>query len=214
MKFKIKLTIISILLYLIGFSQDQYETKLDSITTEAQASEFIERHKSAHGKLIVFNKEKHNTRLANDLFELGKGGKKVYQSELNKTYYKLIDTENVLHYRVSYIFLDGNKKPLQDISIVRNDIISKYKKGISFKDLAKRYSMDINNKRGGDSGWFSSGEMMPEFENEIISDQHTIGDIFTIDVTSRNSYYVVLKTYDKKMIEEIKVLKIVEPISR
>ena len=74
--------------------------------------------------------------------------------------------------------------------------------------------MDINNKRGGDSGWFSSGEMMPEFENEIISDQHTIGDIFTIDVTSRNSYYVVLKTYDKKMIEEIKVLKIVEPISR
>lgn len=214
MKFKIKLTIISILLYLIGFSQDQYETKLDSITTEAQASEFIERHKSAQGKLIVFNKEKHNTRLANDLFELGKGGKKVYQSELNKTYYKLIDTENVLHYRVSYIFLDGNKKPLQDISIVRNDIISKYKKGISFKDLAKRYSMDINNKRGGDSGWFSSGEMMPEFENEIISDQHTIGDIFTIDVTSRNSYYVVLKTYDKKMIEEIKVLKIVEPISR
>ena len=214
MKFKIKLTIISILLYLIGFSQDQYETKLDSITTEAQASEFIERHKSAQGKLIVFNKEKHNTRLANDLFELGKGGKKVYESELNKTYYKLIDTENVLHYRVSYIFLDGNKKPLQDISIVRNDIISKYKKGISFKDLAKRYSMDINNKRGGDSGWFSSGEMMPEFENEIISDQHTIGDIFTIDVTSRNSYYVVLKTYDKKMIEEIKVLKIVEPISR
>lgn len=214
MTFKIKLAIIFILLFSIGFAQEQIETKLDSITTEAQASEFIEHHKSAQGKLIVFNKEKHNTRLANDLFELGNGGKKVYESELDKTYYKLIDSENVLHYRVSYIFLDGNKKSLQDISFVRNDIISKYKKGIPFEDLAKRYSMDINNKRGGDSGWFSRGEMTPEFEDQISSDRHNIGDIFTIDVPSKNSYYVVLKTYDKKMIEEIKVLKIVEPISR
>lgn len=214
MTFKILLTVTFILLFSIGFSQEQFETKLDSITTEAQASEFIEQHKSAQGKLIVFNKEKHNTRLANDLFELGKGGKKVYESELEKTYYKLIGSENVLHHRVSYIYLDGNKKSLQDISIIRNDIIYKYKKGISFEDLAKRFSMDINSKRGGDSGWFSRGEMTPEFEDQISSDHHNIGDIFTIDVPSKNSYYVVLKTYDKKMIEEIKVLKIVEPISK
>lgn len=214
MTFKINLTITFILLLSIGFAQEQIETKLDSITTEAQASEFIEHHKSAQGKLIVFNKVKHNTRLANDLFELGKGSKKVYESELDKTYYKLIDSENVLHYRVSYIFLDGNKKSLQDISFIRNDIISKYKKGISFEDLAKRYSMDSNSKRGGDSGWISSGEMISEFEDQIISDFHNTGDVFTIDVPSKNSYYVVLKTYDKKMIEEIKVLKIVEPISR
>lgn len=214
MKLKILLTVTFILIFYIGFAQEQIETELDSITTEVQASEFIDHHKSAQGKLIVFNKEKHNTRLANDLFELGKGGKKVYESELNKTYYKLIDSENVLHNRVSYIFLDGNKKSLQDISFIRNDIISKYKKGIAFEDLAKRYSMDINSKRGGDSGWFSIGEMEPEFENQIISDHHAIGDIFTVDVPSKNLYYVVLKTYDKKMIEEIKVLKIVEPISR
>jgi len=61
MTFKIKLAIIFILLFSIGFAQEQIETKLDSITTEAQASEFIEHHKSAQGKLIVFNKEKHNT---------------------------------------------------------------------------------------------------------------------------------------------------------
>lgn len=214
MTFKIKLTIISILLFSIGFAQEQIETKLDSITTEAQASEFIEQHKSFKGKVVTFNKEKHQTRLSDDLFELGHGGKKVYETEMEKTHYKLIERHDVLHHRVSYIFFDGDKKTSQEISTLRNHIISKFKQGVPFENLAKRYSKDMNAKRGGDSGWFAKGEMVDEFENQVINGHFKVGDIFTIDVPSKNSYYVVLKTYDKKMIEEIKVLKIVEPISR
>ena len=211
-KFLLLITFIS--LFFKGFAQEQILTELNSISSESQASEFIEHHKSVNGKLITFNREKHHSKLADDLFELSNGGKKTYDSEQEKTIYKLIDRNGVLHYRVSYILLDGNKKSMQEITALRNDIISKYKKGVSFEDLAKRYSMDINGKRGGDTGWFAHGEMLPEFEEEIISDHHSIGSIFKIDVPSKNWYYVVLKSFDKKMIDEIKVLKIVEPITR
>ena len=198
----------------IIFAQEQIEAQLDSITTESEATQFIEHHKSVNGKLITFNREKHHTKLADDLFDLGNGSKKTYDSEQEKTIYKLIDRKGVLHHRVSYILLDGHKKSMQEITTLRNMIISKYNEGIPFEELAKRYSMDINGRRGGDSGWFAQGEMLPEFENEVISNHHTNGSIFKIDIPSKKWYYVVLKTYDKKMIDEIKVLKIVEPITR
>ena len=63
-------------------------------------------------------------------------------------------------------------------------------------------------------GWFAKGEMDPEFENQVVNSYHKVGDIFQVYIPSRESYYVVLKTFDSLMIEEIKVLKIVEPISR
>ena len=205
-----------ILLCTIGYSQEQYsfESELDSISNEAQATSYIEQHKALQGKIIIFNKEKHHSKLADDLFELGKGGKKTYDSEQEKTIYKLIDRKGVLHHRVSYILLDGNKKSMQEITTLRNMIISKYNEGIPFDELAKKYSMDINGRRGGDSGWFAHGEMLPEFEDEVISNHHANGSIFKIDIPSKKWYYMVLKTYDKMMIDEIKVLKIVEPITR
>lgn len=211
-----KILLVSIFIFTIynAFSQEQIEFELDSITTESEATQFIEHHKSVNGKLITFNREKHHSKLADDLFELGNGGKKTYQSEMEKTIYKLIDRKEVLHHRVSYILLDNNKKSMQEITTLRNIIISKYNEGTPFDELAKQYSMDINGRRGGDSGWFTYGEMLPEFEEEVISGQHTIGSIFKIDIQSKKWYYVVLKTYDKNLIDEIKVLKIVEPITR
>ncbi|MGM5471378.1 peptidylprolyl isomerase [Flavobacteriaceae bacterium LMO-SS05] len=212
--FKILLTYITIFMCSMGFSQELLETDLDSVTTEAQASKFIELHQSAHLKLITFNKEKHHSRLANDLFTLKKGGKKLYETEQDKTYYKLIERTKVLHHRVNYIFFDGHKKSIGEISKLRNAILSKYKQGTPFENLAKQYSMDINGKRGGDSGWFAKGDVVPEFEEQVTHGRYKIGDIFTFDIPSRKWYYVILKTYDSMMIEEIKVLKLVEPISR
>lgn len=205
---------IFLLSFNIIFAQELIENELDSVKTESEATNFIEHHKSVNGKLITFNREKHHSKLADDLFELGNGGKKTYDSEREKTIYKLIDRKGVLHHRISYILLDGNKKSMQEISSLQNTIISKYNEGASFEELAKRFSMDINGKRGGDSGWFAQGEMLSEFEEKVISGNHATGSIFKIDIPSKKRYYVVLKTYDKMMIDEIKVLKIVEPITR
>jgi parvulin-like peptidyl-prolyl isomerase len=111
---------------------------------------------------------------------------------------------------VSYILLDGKEFSISSIEKLRPQIIAKHERGVSFKDLALQYSMDNNKKRGGDSGWFTYGDMLPEFEQQVMNDEHQKDDIFTVNVESNQWYYVVKKTHDKKSITEIKVLKVVE----
>ena len=212
--FKITSLIFTLSIVLTLSAQTGFETQLDSIQDETQAMLFIESNKSNKGQIIIFNKEKHNTTLAKDLFKLGDGGKKVFKTDVEQTYYKVIEKNDVPHYRVSYIFLDGNKKSIEEINKLRADIISKYKVGFQFKDLAKHYSMDDNNaNRGGDLGWFRTNQMHPDFENTIVNNSYIVDDIFEVDVPEKQWYYVVLKTHDTKMIEEIKVLKIIEPLN-
>jgi parvulin-like peptidyl-prolyl isomerase len=202
----------SLLIASVCWSQETLETELDSINDEVSATKFIETHKSNKGKIITFNKEKHNTRLANELFDLNKGGKKTYKTDIDKTHYKVIDKVKIPYYRVSYIFLDGKEKSIDEINTLRSEIIAKYNDGFPFKNLAKRYSMDNNANRGGDLGWFTNGDMVLEFEEAVINSNSNVGDIFTVDIENKNWYYVILKTYDTKMIEEIKVLKLTESI--
>ena len=51
----------------LASAQNDFEKELDSINDEVTASKFIENHKSNKGKLITFNKEKHNTSLAKEI---------------------------------------------------------------------------------------------------------------------------------------------------
>lgn len=193
---------------LITFSQQSLEQQLDSIATPDEAKSFIKINKSTKGKLFIFNKEKHKTRLANDLFKLPKGEKKVIITDFKKTYYKVINKSDVLHHRVSYIYFDGNKMTLEKINVKRTKIIAQYNDGYKFEALSKLYSMDSGANKGGDLGWFAEGMMHQEFENAVKA--HSTGDIFTIDINDRNWHYIVLKTFDPKPIEEIIVLKFTE----
>ncbi len=193
-------------------AQNTIEKQLDSIHDEAQATKFIENHKSNKGTLYVFNKEKHKTQLAQELFKMGKGGSKVITNDIEKIHYKVIDTYNVPYYRVSYVYLDGTNKTNDEIFKWEQQILTKYQQGYKFKDLAKQYSMDSNATRGGDMGWFTKGTMDPEFEDAIINSPNSVGDLFTVHLQNSNKHYVVLKTFDQKMIEEIKVLTVTEKI--
>ena len=204
-----QLLVLLLLCPLFGFSQHSLEQELDSITTTEEAKAFAKANKKVNkSKLLTFNKEKHKTRLADDLFKLSKGGKKVVKKDEKKTYYKVIDKEKTLHYRASYIYFDGRKMTLDEINAKRSKIISQYKQGYKFEILAKIHSMDQNSNRGGDLGWFPQGQMHPDFESAIKS--HATNDIFTLDISGRNWHYIILKTYDAKPIEEITVLKYTE----
>ena len=70
--------------------------------------------------------------------------------------------------------------------------------------------MDHNANRGGDTGWFTNDGILTDFENTVISEHHELEAIYTIDVPSKNWYYLVLQSHEPKDISEIKVLKIVE----
>ena len=170
---------------LLSFSQLRIDKELDSINTEADASKFIETNKEARGKIIVFNKEKHNTRLAEDLFKLSTGGKKVYKTDFEKTYYKVIEKQSIPYYRVSYVYLDGKQKTMDEINLTREKVIRRFYEGYRFKDLARLFSMDQNANRGGDLGWFTNGETHPDFEAEVLDASHGVNEIFTIDIPSK-----------------------------
>lgn len=190
-------------------AQNSFEQELDSIQDELQATKFIETHKSNKGQLYVFNKEKHKTQLAKDLFSVGKGGSKVITTEIDKTHYKIIDKYEIPYHRYSYVFLDGRGKSVNEMKQLQSSILAKYNEGFRFKDLAKQYSMDANSNRGGDLGWFTKGKSSTELQDAII-DENQGKDIFTLDFPNKEAYYVVVRTHPTKFIEEIKVLQVTE----
>ena len=196
----------------VCFSQNDFESEIDSVQTLDEAKIFVKRNKSFKGKVITFNKEKHHTKIAEELFRLGKGSKKVYKTDMSKTYYKVVDKNEIPYQKLSYIFFDGKKKSMEEINILRQNIIAKYNSGFRFEDLAKHYSMDTNAKRGGDLGWITKGDLHPDFEAQVLDSPHEVDDVFTIDIPDQQWYYVILKTEDTKYIEEIKVLKVTEPV--
>ncbi|WP_026755687.1 peptidylprolyl isomerase [Sediminibacter sp. Hel_I_10] len=195
-----------------SFSQaDLFEKSLDSIQTETDAQQFLEKNKSAKGKVITFNKEKHHTRLAKELFSMSVGGKKFDKNSPQRTYYKVIDKTSTPYYKASCIYLDGNETDLNQINATRNNIISKYNKGFKFSDLARMYSMDQTAKKGGDLGWVTQGDLPIDIETQLFSGDYHTNDIFTVDIPEQEAYYVVVLTQDRKLIEEVKVLKVTEP---
>jgi len=196
----------------VGFSQNDFESEIDSIQTLDEAKIYVKKNKSLKGKVITFNKEKHHTQIADELFRLGKGSKKVYKSDIGKTYYKVVDKNEIPYQKLSYIFFDGKQKSMTEINILRQNIVAKYRNGFRFEDLAKHYSMDDNAKRGGDLGWVTQGDLHPDFEAHVLDSSHEVNDIFTVDIPDQQWYYVILKTEDTKYIEEIKVLKVTESV--
>src|SRR5213078_1008008 len=50
-----------------------------------------------------------------------------------------------------------------------NDITGRLRKGESFEDLSRQYSLAPNAKKGGEIGYVSRGELPKMFEEEIFS---------------------------------------------
>lgn len=211
--FKTLLPAACLLIATTAFAQDDFEKSLDLVQTETDANSFLENNSNSEGKVIVFNKEKHKTRLAKELFSLGLGAKTYDKNSPQPTYYKVIEKTSTAHYRASVIFLDAKVKSLEAINYTRNSIISKYKRGVRFENLARNYSMDQSAKQSGDLGWITKGNLHPNLENAIFDGTHQVNDIFTVDVPETKAYYLVVITEAEKMIDEIKVLKVTESIN-
>ncbi|MUU77264.1 peptidylprolyl isomerase [Winogradskyella endarachnes] len=203
---------IFLLIPIISFSQDSLEQQLDSISSSEEATTFLKEKKPKNGKLFTFNKAKHKTRLANDLFNLAKGGKKVIKTDFKKTYYKVIDKSEVMYSKFNIIVFNASKTSIEDVIEQRNKVLAKYNEGYRFKDLAKHYSFGPTAKMGGDTGWIKAGDMSKAFDSVAFEEKHPLNEVFTVDDTENNMYYLVVKTEVKTPIEEITVLKFSEDL--
>lgn len=77
-------------------------------------------------------------------------------------------------------------------------ILDELAKGKQFEDLAKEKSQDTSAKRGGDVGFFTKGQMVPEFEEAAFKLE--VGKVSPI-VKSQFGFHVI-KLTDKKPVQE------------
>ncbi|MEJ8554371.1 peptidylprolyl isomerase [Tepidibacter sp. Z1-5] len=85
------------------------------------------------------------------------------------------------------------------------EISAEINSGLSFEDAAKKYSKCPSNERGGDLGFFSKGQMVPEFEN--VAFNMAKGEI-SQPVKTQFGYHLIKltdkKDADTKSFDEVK----------
>src|SRR4030042_3051680 len=63
--------------------------------------------------------------------------------------------------------------------------------GSDFKALAEKYSSCPSKKKGGDLGWFTRGQMVPEFESAVI--RMNVGET-SEPVKTKFGYQIIKRT--------------------
>jgi parvulin-like peptidyl-prolyl isomerase len=188
---------ISLLICQVSIAQT-ISKELKQIKTPDQANEFIAKNPGASIETISSDKD---TIGISARILLGKAGEIITADNYTC---KIIESKTVGSFRASYIYLDGSKLKIPIIDSLRQVIISNYKAGASFQELAEKFNMDAN-KNKGDLGWFKEGMMVKKFEQAVSNAKK--GEIFTVDIPENNWYYVVLKTFSNREVKSMTFIK-------
>ncbi|MEL1252414.1 peptidylprolyl isomerase [Flavobacterium sp. DGU38] len=195
-----KTFVIAVCFLSLGLYAQNIQDQLKQITTFEEAQKFIQENQNFDIEFLSSIPEIETDEFAKKLLTVKTGD--VF-SDTDFTY-KILSKRKILAFRVSYIYLDGNTLSIKEINKTRTKILEEYKNGKSFIILAKNHTMDSSND--GDLGWFTEGMMVPAFESAIKS--HKKNDVFKVDIPDKEWYYVVLKTFDDKEVEELSFFKI------
>ncbi|MDI3321726.1 peptidylprolyl isomerase [Pinibacter soli] len=183
------------------FAQATVTEQFQKITTMEQAQKFIDAN--APLKPVIFNvvAGKDTTMIAKRLLRQTKGN--VFN--VGYTTYKVLESNESVKYRASYIFLDGGSLTPAEIDSMKKIITKKVDAGQSFDALSDQYTMDGNTTHG-DTGWFFGEEMMPKEFQDAVS-KHKTGEVFYVDVPDKQWHYIVKKTYDDDLKKEMTILR-------
>jgi parvulin-like peptidyl-prolyl isomerase len=201
MKKSILTTLITLIsLIMIGQQPKSSVNPFAAVNSVDKAKQLIQSNPKLEGKLFIIAPGVGSEDLLEPLY-LKKVG---YTFNLAEYSHKIVGVDSARSLKVNYIYLDGEKLSKTKIDSIRDEIISKYKDGISFDELAQSYAMDGNTT--GNLGWIREDFVAPEFADAVKS--HKKGEIFTADVPSQKWYYVVLKTFDESYIKILTILRI------
>ncbi len=116
---------------------------------------------------------------------------KVDDEELHNYYDKnkanMVEPESV---KASHILVDEEN--------AANDIMNELNNGLSFEEAAEKYSKCPSKSRGGDLGFFTKGQMVPEFENAAFEMEL---NVISEPVKTQFGYHII-KVTDKKEASE------------
>lgn len=203
-----RLLITLLLFTFYSYAQEAKNVKkdLELVVDMASARAFITTHTKLKSKIYTYNQEKHTNKLSKELFKLNEGDVFHVEQKNSNAIYKVVSVIPTKHYRASYIYLNGKKLSPKKVNQLREDLKDKLQNGSEFKDLAGKYSMDRNAARGGDLGWFEDESVFPEFIEAL--NNHSVNDVFTLDMVEKNRFYLIKKTANPKDIKLLTVLKV------
>jgi peptidyl-prolyl cis-trans isomerase C len=90
------------------------------------------------------------------------------------------------------------------------DVLAQLKAGTSFEELAAKYNSDASANTGGDLGYFTKGQMVPEFEAAAFA--LPVGGLS--DVVQTQFGFHIIKVTDKKPSEQKWLKDITDPAER
>ena len=124
----------------------------------------------------------------------------VSDDELKAQYQRDIQqyqVANRVHVQHILLMTVGNKTDaeIEETRQKAEDVLKQAKKGAKFEDLAKKYSEDPGTKdKGGDLGWITQGQTVPEFEKTAFGlDKGKISDL----VKTQYGFHII-KVLDKE----------------
>ena len=85
--------------------------------------------------------------------------------------------------RASHILVEKHSQALK--------VLEELKKGVDFKDLARKYSQCPSKKRGGDLGFFGRLQMVKEFEQAAFALK--VGEV-SQPVKTQFGYHIIKRT--------------------
>ena len=206
---------------ILSLSYNDFINEKDSFS-EKQKEEFYIKYKNIFAmpekiniEYIVFDSNKLKELISNDKASL--------KNYFNENKFKYIVPEKR---ELSQIFLSNIKGDKKENKILIEEIATSLKSGISFSELAKKYSNDqLSKDNGGKIGWVNKEDLNKEISDKlfILENVNDISDI----IETEQGYYILMltgvidakiKTFDqvkeivKKDYENIQVSKKYEVI--
>ncbi len=184
------------------FAQATVTDKFQKIGTVQEAQAFIDANAPLKPTLLHLSYAHDSSLIDKRLLRQKKGD--VFS--VGYVTYKVLEANETIAYRASYIFLDGSTLSPTQVDSLKKIIVEKASaSGANWDQLSDKYTMDGNTTHG-DTGWFFGELMMPkEFQDAVAA--HKTGDIFFVDVSDKQWHYIVRKTYDDSDKKEITVLR-------
>lgn len=114
-----------------------------------------------------------------------------YQNNIQQ--YQVPNRVHVEH--ILFMTVGKTDAEVDEIKKTAEDVLKQAKKGGKFEDLAKKYSEDPGSKdKGGDLGWITQGQTVPEFEKTAFGlDKGQISDL----VKTQYGFHII-KVLDKE----------------
>ncbi len=183
------------------FAQPTVREQFEKIKTVPDAEKYIAANPNLKPALLHLSYGKDTALIDKRLLKQNKGD--VFS--VGYVTYKVLEVDEAVKYRASYIFLDRGSLNNKEVDSLSKLIVQKLNAGTPFEQLADQYTMDGNNTHG-DLGWFFGEDMVPKELQDAVA-KHKLGEIFYVDIPERQWYYIVKKTYDDQIKKDITVLR-------